>query len=65
VGGEVEERRKKTSGFSLLSSLFSLKKWVKIKEDNVRFYWISADAVSRVLTLGSAPPEPPPNAYIL
>lgn len=38
---------------------------VKVKEDNVRFYWISADAVSRVLTLGSAAPEPPPNAYIL
>jgi CRISPR-associated protein Cas2 len=38
---------------------------VKVKEDNVRFYWISADAVGRVLTLGSAPPEPPPNAYIL
>jgi CRISPR-associated protein Cas2 len=38
---------------------------VKVKEDNVRFYWISADAVGRVLTLGSAPPEPPPKAYIL
>ena len=37
---------------------------VKVKEDNVRFYWISRDAVSRVLTLGSEPPEGPPNAFI-
>lgn len=38
---------------------------VKAEEDNVRFYWISRDAVSQVLTIGSAPPEEPPNAYII
>jgi CRISPR-associated protein Cas2 len=38
-------------------------KRVKVKEDNVRFYWISEDAVGRVLTLGSPPPEGPPKAF--
>jgi hypothetical protein len=32
---------------------------VKVDEDNVRFYWITADAMERVLTAGSAPPEVP------
>ena len=37
----------------------------KVKpDDDVRFYWITEDAVSRVLTLGSKPPEGPPNAFI-
>lgn len=39
-------------------------KRVKPQEDNVRFYWVSQEAVSRVLVIGSPPPEPPPNAYI-
>lgn len=34
-------------------------------EDNVRFYWIPADAVPRSLTIGSEIPEPPPNVYIV
>ena len=34
-------------------------------EDNVRFYWISEDALSRVLTIGSQPPEEPPATYIV
>lgn len=34
-------------------------------EDNVRFYWISADALSRVLTIGSEPPKEPPATYIV
>ena len=38
---------------------------VKVEEDNVRFYWISRDAISQVLTIGSPPPEEPPNAYII
>jgi CRISPR-associated protein Cas2 len=42
-----------------------VQKRVKAAEDNVRFYWISEDAVKRILTIGSSPPEPPPNAYIL
>lgn len=37
---------------------------VNPKEDNVRFYWIPADAVPKTLTVGSAPPTPPPNFYI-
>ena len=41
-----------------------LRKLVKPQEDSVRFYWISQEAVSRVLVIGSPPPEPPPNAYI-
>ncbi|MBW4465529.1 MAG: CRISPR-associated endonuclease Cas2 [Pegethrix bostrychoides GSE-TBD4-15B] len=38
---------------------------VKSTEDNVRFYWIAADCLPRTLTIGSAPPEPPPRAYIV
>ena len=38
---------------------------IKLPEDNVRLYWIPADAVPRTLTLGSSPPQPPPNAYIV
>lgn len=38
---------------------------VKLDEDNVRFYWISAEAVSRSLTIGSPLPESPPNIYIV
>ena len=33
------------------------KRIVKPSEDNVRFYWISEDAVSRVLTIGSEHPQ--------
>ncbi|MBC7823918.1 MAG: CRISPR-associated endonuclease Cas2 [Candidatus Parcubacteria bacterium] len=42
-----------------------VKKRVKESEDNVRFYWISQDALSRVLTIGSPLPEPPPTYYIV
>lgn len=38
---------------------------VKPEEDNVRFYWIPADAVEKTLAIGSPPPQPPPTAYIL
>jgi CRISPR-associated protein Cas2 len=34
-------------------------------EDNLRFYWIPSDAVPRTLTVGSAPPTPPPDYYII
>jgi len=40
-------------------------KRINESEDNVRFYWISADAFSKVLTLGSSPPEKPPETYIV
>ncbi|MEC4815891.1 MAG: CRISPR-associated endonuclease Cas2 [Scytonema sp. PMC 1069.18] len=42
-----------------------VKKLVKPVEDNVRFYWISQDAVSRVLTIGGEKPEPPPKYYVI
>jgi CRISPR-associated protein Cas2 len=42
-----------------------VQKRVKAAEDDVRFYWISEGAMKRILTIGSLPPEPPPNAYIL
>jgi CRISPR-associated protein Cas2 len=38
---------------------------VKPSEDNVRFYWIPSDAVARSLTVGSDPPAPPPDVYIV
>ncbi|MFM6453249.1 MAG: CRISPR-associated endonuclease Cas2 [Planktothrix sp.] len=42
-----------------------VKKLVLPKEDNVRFYWISNDALSIVLTIGSQKPEPPPQYYVI
>jgi CRISPR-associated protein Cas2 len=41
------------------------KKLVKPSEDNVRFYWISEEAVSRVLTIGSSEPAAPPKYYVI
>ncbi|MBT9317696.1 CRISPR-associated endonuclease Cas2 [Leptothoe spongobia] len=38
---------------------------VKESEDNVRFYWISKEAMSQALTIGSLPPEEPPETYIV
>lgn len=38
---------------------------IKLPDDNVRFYWIPADALPKTLTLGSSPPEPPPDTYII
>jgi CRISPR-associated protein Cas2 len=43
----------------------NVKKRVKETEDNVRFYWLTEDAASKVLTIGSPPPEPPPTVYII
>ena len=49
-----------------MPKLFSIiEKKVNSQEDNVRFYWISADALPRTLTIGSPPLQPPPNAYII
>ena len=42
-----------------------IKKRVKSEEDNVRFYWISSESVSRSLTIGSDVPQPPPNYYVV
>ena len=41
------------------------KKLVNSSEDNVRFYWISSEAVSRVLTIGSVEPASPPKYYVI
>jgi CRISPR-associated protein Cas2 len=38
---------------------------IDLEEDNVRFYWLSPEATSNVLTLGSQPPETPPSYYII
>lgn len=40
-------------------------KRVKASEDNVRFYWISQEAVNRVLTIGGESPQPPPKYYVI
>ncbi|MDZ8258488.1 MULTISPECIES: CRISPR-associated endonuclease Cas2 [unclassified Nostoc] len=42
-----------------------VKKRVKASEDNVRFYWISQEAVNRVLTIGGESPQPPPKYYVI
>ena len=42
-----------------------VKRWVKDSEDNVRFYWISEEAMSQVLTIGSQPPKEPPDTYVV
>ncbi|MBR8839630.1 MAG: CRISPR-associated endonuclease Cas2 [Stigonema ocellatum SAG 48.90 = DSM 106950] len=42
-----------------------VKKLVKPVEDDVRFYWISQEAVSRVLIIGGSGPQPPPNYYVI
>ncbi len=38
---------------------------VKESEDNVRFYWVPADALPKAMTIGSAMPEAPPSVYII
>ncbi len=42
-----------------------VKKLVEPVEDNVRFYWISEEAVSRVLVIGGEAPQPPPKYYVI
>lgn len=54
--------------FLNLNEMRKLHEQVKLRmkpEDNVRFYWIPKEAVSRALTLGSSLPEPPPEVYIV
>jgi CRISPR-associated protein Cas2 len=49
-----------------MRQLFSkLQAKVNPLEDQVRLYWIAEDAVSRVLSIGGLPPEPPPAYYIV
>jgi CRISPR-associated protein Cas2 len=42
-----------------------VEKRVNPEEDNVRFYWLSQDAVARTLSIGSDTPQPPPNYYVI
>jgi CRISPR-associated protein Cas2 len=65
-------RRVQLSVFECFISLPEMKKLhnqvkrrVKPTEDNVRFYWIAADCLPKTLAIGSSPPEPPPQLYIV
>jgi CRISPR-associated protein Cas2 len=65
-------RRVQESVFECFMSLDEMRKLhkrvqkkVDLSVDNVRFYWISAEAVERVLTIGSPVPTEPPGFYIL
>ena len=42
-----------------------VQKRVNPDEDNVRFYWISQDSLSRTLTIGGEIPQSPPKFYIV
>ena len=43
----------------------AIAKKVNTEEDNVRFYWLTPEAVSRTLTIGSELPEKPPDYYVV
>jgi CRISPR-associated protein Cas2 len=65
-------RRVQKSAFECFLSLDEMRKlYAKVEkkvnpqEDDVRFYWISEEAVSRVLVIGGSPPQPPPTVYII
>ncbi len=42
-----------------------VKRRVNPLKDDVRFYWVPADALPRTLTIGSSPPQPPPTLYVI
>ncbi|MGB5771947.1 MAG: CRISPR-associated endonuclease Cas2 [Crocosphaera sp.] len=42
-----------------------VQKRVNPDEDNVRFYWISRETISRTLTIGGESPQSPPNYYVI
>lgn len=65
-------RRVQYSVFECFLSLMDMQKLhhqiakrVKPDKDNVRLYWVPVDAIPRTLTIGSLPPEPPPESYII
>ena len=69
---EGHGRRIQYSVFECFMSLKEMKMlWEEVKtrveptEDNVRFYWISQESVYRTLAIGSDPPKPPPQFYVL
>lgn len=43
----------------------AIKKKVNTEKDNVRFYWIAPEAVSRTLTIGSELPKQPSSYYVI
>lgn len=69
---EGHGRRVQFSVFECFMNLFEMQqlyeqvqKRVKSEEDNVRFYWIPNDAKTRILTIGSEPPQETPNYLII
>jgi CRISPR-associated protein Cas2 len=64
-------RRVQESVFECFISLDDMKKLYKEvkklvkKEDNVRFYWVPVDALPKSLAIGSSPPKPPTDFYII
>ncbi|MBE9077429.1 CRISPR-associated endonuclease Cas2 [Romeria aff. gracilis LEGE 07310] len=65
-------RRVQESVFECYLSLAEMKalhqriaRRVKPDEDNVRLYWVPVNALARALTIGSPPPEPPPESYVI
>lgn len=49
-----------------MKTLFEkVKKKVNSQEDNVRFYWISQNAILKTLTIGSDFPQEPPQYYVI
>ena len=42
-----------------------VEKRIQLPEDDVRLYWIAADAVPRSIVIGGLPPSPPPKSYIM
>lgn len=64
-------RRVQYSVFECFMSLSDMKKMhevlqrkIKSDEDNVRLYWITRDSFQKALSIGSPPPEEPPEFYI-
>jgi CRISPR-associated protein Cas2 len=69
---EGQGRRVQESVFECFVTLEQLpglfnkaKKLLVESEDSLRFYWIPCDAVPRTMAIGSPPPEPPPNYFII
>jgi CRISPR-associated protein Cas2 len=66
-------RRVQKSAFECFLSLEEMailhervaQKFVLEQEDNVRFYWVPRNSLTRSLTIGSAPPHPPPDSYVI
>ena len=65
-------RRVQYSVFECFMSLSEMKRLysalerrVKPEEDNVRLYWITQDSLAKALSIGSLPPEQPPEFYIV